>query len=258
MELDKEAIEATLFDKEVSNAYEDNKLILSKEKLEQYINFTSRPVLGFRYAFYLLKDSEIKDQKILNIACGTGYEAVVLAKKGAMVSAFDISPESIKIAKKRILLNNCSDRLRAEVMSVYDLKFDSSSFMYIFGIDCLHHFEIEKAMKEIHRVLKSGGKAIFFEPLGASEVFQRLRNYIPIAKDKTSPFERQLNHCDLKCIERIFKRVKYDEFGLFMRLDRLIKNQTLLKVIYKIDDRLLKTAPYLKKFARHVVIEIDK
>ena len=42
----------------------------------------------------------IKEKTILEIGCGNGYFARILARKGAKVSAFDISPKLIKFAKQ--------------------------------------------------------------------------------------------------------------------------------------------------------------
>lgn len=44
-----------------------------------------------------------KDESVLDIACGTGYFAKEFAKNGAKISACDISPELIAIAKENSL-----------------------------------------------------------------------------------------------------------------------------------------------------------
>jgi len=256
-----EKIEADSFDDAITKEYEnlkDEDLIFPEQSLCSYLNVTSAPVISYRYAIYLLKESEIINQNILNVACGTGEEAVILAKKGANVFASDISPISVRVAQKRACLNSVADRIHAEVMSVYNLKFPDASFKYIYGNACLHHFDLEKAILEMYRVLKPGGIGIFREPVGNSRILQKIRDFIPIKKDIVSPNERQLTYEDINIIKTVFKNVVVKEFGLFIRLNRIIKNEKINAFIYKIDNILLEKFPYLRKYSCRVVIQFIK
>ena len=184
-----ENIEAKVFDDAVDKEFDDDnpqELILTNQILINHLRLLRPPVMAYRYAIYLFKDHEIMDQDVLNIAAGTGYESVILAKKGARVYAFDISQKSVQIAERRAILNEVQDRIKNEVMSVYEMKYPDGRFQFIYGGACLQHFELEKALKEVSRVLKPGGKAVFLEPLGASRFLQNVRNIVPIKKDKVS------------------------------------------------------------------------
>lgn len=258
---DLEIIESKVFDKEVSAEFEktgEKELVISEAVYKKHLNLSSPPDIAYRYALYLLKDSEIQKEPVLNIACGSGYESIILAKKGAYVFAFDISPKSVDMAQKRASLNNLTEKIHSEVMSVYNLNFCDCRFNYIYGNACLHHFELEKAIKEIHRVLKPGGKAIFCEPFGASKVFQAIRDLIPVKKNKVSPFERQLTREDIKVISNFFSLISVKEFGLFNRINRLIKNNNFISLINKIDAFLMENFSFLRKYARSIVIQVTK
>lgn len=260
MNKSRETVEARAFDEAVLVEYgklKDEDLIFPEDFLKKHLNLTKPPIIAYRYAIYLLKDSDIKNQNVLNVACGTGYESIILAKKGANVFAFDISPESVKMAQKRAVLNNLSDKIHTVVMSVYELKFPDEAFKYIYGNACLHHFDLEKALKEIYRVLEAGGVAVFCEAFGASRMLQKVRDLIPLKKNKVSPEERQLTYEDISVISKIFHKVVAKEFGFFIRLERLIKSKRIRELLFKIDF-ILSKIPTLRKFASSVVIKVIK
>jgi len=258
----REIAESESFDKLVQDEFGDEakpeNLLMGDDILINHVGLAKPPLMGYRYALYLLKDDDIKNKKVLNIASGTGYESVILARKGANVFAFDISESSVRVANERSKINGLSKQITTEVMSVYQLGYAGNSFDYVYGNACLHHFELEKGLMEIKRVLKTGGKAVFCEPLGSSELFKKIRNLVPVRKNIVSPFERQLNYGDLEVIGKIFKTVILREFGLFNRLDRLIKNKWILSLFAKLDNILLNKFTFLRKYARSVVIEAVK
>jgi len=117
------------------------------------------------YFLTLLKKYDLNSKKvnILEIGCGTGaYTALVARKlKGRKITAIDISPGIIKVAKNKTKnLKNISYKVK----SAYDTGLKNDSIDVIFGFYVLHHLVIEKAVKEINRILKPGGLVFFCEP----------------------------------------------------------------------------------------------
>jgi ubiquinone/menaquinone biosynthesis C-methylase UbiE len=97
---------------------------------------------------------------VLEIGCGTGYFTKEIAKTDANVTAIDISPELLNIAKAEIPDTN----VKFVIENAYDLSFEDGCFDSIVGSSVLHHLEIEKAISEMFRVLKPGGSLFFTEP----------------------------------------------------------------------------------------------
>lgn len=97
---------------------------------------------------------------VLEIGCGTGYFTREIVKTGASVTAIDISPELLEIAKQEISANNVQFMLD----NAYELSFGNNSFDSVVGSSVLHHLDIEKAIRELYRVLKPGGSFYFTEP----------------------------------------------------------------------------------------------
>lgn len=107
----------------------------------------------------LVNSGEIKPCRALDLGCGAGNYAVYLASCGFEVTAIDISPAAIKIAKKIAKQKGvaCSF-LVADVLEdfpQFDKPFD---FIYDWGL--LHHIPPRKRKKyiaDVHHNLQSEG-----------------------------------------------------------------------------------------------------
>jgi len=83
-----------------------------------------------------------------------------LQKTNAQISAIDISPDLLEIAKKRINHKNVIFMLE----NGYEQSFPSECFDTIVGSSVLHHLDVDRALKEFYRVLKKTGSIYFTEP----------------------------------------------------------------------------------------------
>jgi len=101
-----------------------------------------------------------RDSKILDIATGTGDIAFLFSKKSNFVSAIDLTPQMIEIAKKRFPANNpifsTGDALNLQYPNDY---FDIISIS--FGIRNVD--DVKKALSEMYRVLRPSGRVLILE-----------------------------------------------------------------------------------------------
>ena len=97
---------------------------------------------------------------VLELGCGTGYFTQELARSGADVTAIDVSPELLEIAR-----SNCSaPNVRYQIENASALSYSDAVFDSVVGSSVLHHLEIKEALRDIYRVLKPGGTIYFTEP----------------------------------------------------------------------------------------------
>lgn len=101
--------------------------------------------------------------KVLDIGCGRGRVANHMAKlSGAQLVGMNIDPDQLESAKKYAKGTGLSDRctfLRADVNQP-PYPFPDASFDHIYEIQCVFSIskDLGKTFKEIHRLLKPGGR----------------------------------------------------------------------------------------------------
>ena len=101
--------------------------------------------------------------KVLDVGCGDGRWLEVLEEKGVDYVGVDNSEELIKIAKRKFsdIRYPTSD---FRIGDILDLPFGDDEFDVVLCIAVLHHVPSrelrEKAMREMCRVLKPGGKLV--------------------------------------------------------------------------------------------------
>ncbi|MBW7887136.1 MAG: class I SAM-dependent methyltransferase [Bacteroidetes bacterium] len=106
----------------------------------------------------IVKLTDVKGKKILEIGAGTGRDSFPFVTLGAEVFQLDYSPNSLKIMKQ------IADTEKMDVTIIggdtFQLPFQDETFDIIFHQGLLEHFRREKAgalLKENIRVLKTGG-----------------------------------------------------------------------------------------------------
>ncbi len=100
---------------------------------------------------------EFKGKKVLEIGCGQATMASNWSKNGTDITAVDLNPTSVELAKKRFELYN----LKGQVLQAdgNSLEFEDETFDYVYSWGVLHHSpNLEKSIAELFRVLKPGGK----------------------------------------------------------------------------------------------------
>ncbi|TLU87907.1 MAG: bifunctional demethylmenaquinone methyltransferase/2-methoxy-6-polyprenyl-1,4-benzoquinol methylase UbiE [Chlorobium sp.] len=99
--------------------------------------------------------------KILDVATGTGDLAASMSKiSGAKVTALDLSPEMLVIAKKKY------PHIAFHEGYAEKLPFGNASYDVVSAGFGVRNFEnLDAGMREFHRVLKPGGHALIIEPM---------------------------------------------------------------------------------------------
>jgi 2-polyprenyl-3-methyl-5-hydroxy-6-metoxy-1,4-benzoquinol methylase len=104
----------------------------------------------FRY----IRALDLKDKRVLVVGCGAGHDAIRLAKLGARVDAFDLSPDLIDIGSAIAAEQNVAVAFRQ--MPAEKLDYPTACFDVVVAVDILHHCELRPVLKELARVSRVG------------------------------------------------------------------------------------------------------
>ena len=106
---------------------------------------------------YALIRPVVKGKTVLELATGTGLIAKSIVNAAARIEATDASVEMIAEAKR----DNQSAKLHFSVQDMFRLPYTDKSFDVVIVSNALHIVpQPEKALAEIHRVLKDDGVLI--------------------------------------------------------------------------------------------------
>src|SRR6185295_17178530 len=103
--------------------------------------------------------AQTKNLRVLEIGCGLGTDGAQFAKAGADYTGVDLTDAAIELAQKRFELFQLPGTFR--VADAERLDFPDNSFDVVYSHGVLHHTpDTAGAIKEVHRVLKPGGRAV--------------------------------------------------------------------------------------------------
>jgi SAM-dependent methyltransferase len=105
----------------------------------------------------LIPYSDLNGKDVLEIGCGTGVHARLLAAAGARVSAVDLTPTAVELTRRRLELAGLhADVREADAES---LPYADGSFDFVWSWGVIHHSEsTDRVIAEIARVLRPGGR----------------------------------------------------------------------------------------------------
>ncbi len=122
-----------------------------------------------------------KNKRVLEIGCGTGLFTNILAITNNQITAIDVSPPLLELARKRVSSGNVIFMRE----NAHRTSFKDRSFDFVIGSSVLHHLDVKLALREIYRILKPGGGIMFTEPNMLNP---------QIALERNVPFIRKLAH----------------------------------------------------------------
>lgn len=220
----------------------------------------------------LLKLGDIRGKKLLDLGCGAGEAAVYFAKKGADVTASDVSNGMLNVVKK--VAERHKVNLQTKQSYSHKIDFSDETFDIVYAANLLHHVDIEDTVKDVHRVLKKGGIFVSWDPLALNPLINAYRR---IAISVRTEYEHPIKMSELKIFKKYFSHVEIDatwfftlwiflKFYLFDRINPnevrywkeiLIKHKKLEKIynkLEKLDKFFFKLFPFMKRFCWNIII----
>ena len=214
----------------------------------------------------------LKGKKILELGCGAGEGAVYFAKKGADVTATDISSGMLDVVKKVATLHGTS--VHTAQAYADKISFPDESFDVVYAANLLHHVDIEAALIESKRVLKPGGTFVSWDPIAHNPVINIYRR---MAMGVRTEDEHPIKMHQIDIFRRHFSQVRYETFWFatlciflkFFFIDRVHPNkerywkkilvehkklEPLYNRLARVDRVLFRFFPFLKRYAWNIVV----
>ena len=119
----------------------------------RYDHFMRKDAAAYEQLYELLRPV-VRQKTVLELATGTGLIAKHIVRYADHIEATDASQEMIEQAKQGVK----SAKLYFSVQDMFHLPYADQSFDVVIVVNALHIVpEPEKALSEIHRVLKDDG-----------------------------------------------------------------------------------------------------
>jgi SAM-dependent methyltransferase len=100
---------------------------------------------------------KMTDRYVLEIGFGPGYDALKFMRVGARYSGIDITPENIDRARLHLSYYDFEPNIKQG--DAENIEYESGVFDVVYSNGVLHHVpDMERAFREVERVLKSGGE----------------------------------------------------------------------------------------------------
>ena len=144
---------------------------MKEAKLQQNISFFNSLAKHYDWPLFqfwmkgfhkpVLAEIDVSQKlKILDVSCGTGELLVSLVKKdknqNLQLYGVDIAEKMLRKAREKL-----ASSVRLQKADVHKLKFPEHSFDYVISTESFHHYsDQQKALQEMVRVAKKGGKVI--------------------------------------------------------------------------------------------------
>lgn len=215
---------------------------------ESYLEHAS----WIRPAFDRLGD--VRGMSVLDLGCGHGMASVVLARRGARVTACDLSLGYLREAQARAAANGTA--IRWALADGERLPFGDASFDRVWGNAILHHLDMRRVGAELKRVLGPGGVAVFCEPWGENRWLRWARQHVRYPGKERTPDEEPLGCRQIAELRRLFPRVEVAGYQLLSMASRVVRGPRLVAALDRCDAALFQCWPHLQRYCRYVVVTL--
>jgi 2-polyprenyl-3-methyl-5-hydroxy-6-metoxy-1,4-benzoquinol methylase len=223
----------------------------------------------------LLDLDSVKGKRVLDIGCGSGQYAVLLAQKGAIVTGIDLSPVGIELAQKMAAVNGVADRCTFSVAQFSESDFPNEHFDIVYMHEVYHHAIKYLGIKEeVNRIAKPGAKILLAETIRGGPLLHAGRTLTKSVKYLVDPESKihDLNEggetLSLQDYKEFADGFAYHEIHLmsfFYMIKLVLKKHThsflvrsLLRTAKYMDDATLTVFPFLRKHCAEAVLYIEK
>jgi ubiquinone/menaquinone biosynthesis C-methylase UbiE len=153
-------------------------LDLEPQSREYFIEFDKFFESFYPYYLPFIDPESMRGRRVMEIGLGSGFSLQRLAERAQSCIGLDLSGNTIELNQARARHFNL--RITFVQASATEIPLDDNSLDCVVSVGCLHHIpDIQKAVDEIHRVLKPEG---LFKGMVYNRNSYRYQLYIPFSR----------------------------------------------------------------------------
>jgi SAM-dependent methyltransferase len=239
----------------------DTSLVLHESDIHRYQHPREDAIFPLEYAFHLL--GNIKDRVVIDLGCGDGVNTVILASLGARVLSVDISKENLDLTARRAAANKVDGGVTLLHADALAIPVEAAAVDAILCTGLLHQVDPLKTARQIRRVLKPGGVAVFDEAVAGPTPFGAIKQLLPKPEGiDRIPDDAPLN---IRNVDSVCRAVgmpgRRRDFWLATRFVCRMGARTsssAAKAAQRLDAAVLHRFPFTRKLASPLVWEARK
>jgi ubiquinone/menaquinone biosynthesis C-methylase UbiE len=195
---------------------------------------------------------------VLELGCGGGDLSLELLRRGARLTALDISPRMVELARSR-----AGDATATFLVApAEDTSLPAESFDLVVGKWVLHHVDVGAAAREIRRVLRPGGRGAFFENQDRNPLLRIARGKLWGSRGLSwvgTQDEHPLTRADIELLAETFDSVdlSYPSFYFFEALSRALGHR-LHGPFSRLDALVWRRLPLVRRWSWHVLVSCKR
>jgi SAM-dependent methyltransferase len=202
----------------------------------------------------------LRGRRVVELATGSGDATLRLAGRGATVIAVELSAGGLRALESRAVEAGLAPRLAPVNADAERLPIAPASVDLVYGENFLMHVDPAAIGREVARVLKPGGRAVFLEPT-AHHPLIRLYRRLRSPYRATAP--RYFALGDLPRLAAPFAIATHQEHYLLGVLALPLASRPLLfalagRLLAALDQRLFRLCPPLRRCCWLTVIALEK
>ena len=236
-----------------------NSLVVPEANIGRYERAREDTVFPLEYAFYLL--GNLSGKTVIDLGCGNGLNTVILASLGARVLSIDISSQSLELTGKRAAANKVDDRVTLLNCDATAIPVEASTVDAVLCTGMLDQVDAIKTARQIRRVLKPAGVAVFDEAITGPTPFRSIRT-MAYSEDTDRAAAGPLTPWKVDAVCRAVGRSgRRREFWLTTRFVSRMGARTFspaAKAAQRVDAAVLQRFPFARKIASPLVWEARK
>lgn len=201
----------------------------------------------------------LNGQTVLELGAGDGFTTLRLARRGAQVIAVELAGAGLRAIVARATEKGLTAKIAPLRADAQRLPLATASVDLVYGENFLMYVDPAAIGREVARVLRPGGRAVFLEPTAHHPL---IRLYRRLGSPYRGTAPRYFTIADIAALGAQFANVTNEEYYLFSVLALPLASRPLLfallfRPLAALDRGIARHMPRLRRYGWLMVLALD-